>query len=211
MPSLGTSIKQDAFHRNKFDTIRLIAWSIEIAEGMDYLASKRVIHGDLSARNVLLSPNLTAKISDFGLSRKLYGYSQYTRNSHEHEALPWRWLALESLKNLEFSTASDVWSWGILAWEIFSLGEQPYPGVSSMTNNFVINLEQGLRPTIPPYATSDCYNIMSSCWDENPKQRPSFSTLRSSLSEIQEVCKTKISLCSSTTKVDNETIGYYQF
>ncbi|CAL8100192.1 unnamed protein product [Orchesella dallaii] len=212
LPSLETSIHPDKNVRSRLDIYQLISWSIEIADAMDYLASKRVIHGDLSARNVLLNAQLTVKLSDFGLAKKMYCYSQYTRNSQE--PLPWRWLALESLKNLEFSTASDVWSYGILLWEIFTLGEQPYPGVSSMTNNFVINLEQGLRPSIPPYATSDCYNVMSTCWDENPKQRPTFSRLRSSFIEIQDICKSRSSLCSTTTTTISEeneigAIEYY--
>ncbi|CAL8112337.1 unnamed protein product [Orchesella dallaii] len=168
----------------EFNINQLITWSIEIAEGMEYLSSKRVIHGDLSARNILLSLNYTTKISDFGLARKMYCYSQYTRNGND--PLPWRWLALESLKNLEFSTASDVWSYGILLWEIFTLSEQPYPGMASLTNNFIVNLEQGVRPTIPQYATSDCYNIMASCWDENPQRRPTFSQLMSNLKVVQD-------------------------
>ncbi|ODM92358.1 Vascular endothelial growth factor receptor 2 [Orchesella cincta] len=139
-----------------FDINQLITWSIEIAEGMEYLTSKKVIHGDLSARNILLNSNNGAKISDFGLSRKMYRCSYKTNGE---EPLPWRWLALETLRNLEFSIESDIWSYGILLWEIFMLGEQPYPGVPSLTTTFIVNMEQGVRLTIPAFATSEwCVN-----------------------------------------------------
>ncbi|CAL8112591.1 unnamed protein product [Orchesella dallaii] len=189
-PELGSTVTTKQV--TVFNIHQLILWCIEIAEGMEYLAMKKVIHGDLSARNILLSSELNAKISDFGLSKKMYQYSHCSKNGTE--PLPWRWLALESLKNLQFSTASDVWSYAILLWEIFTLGEQPYPGVSSLTNNFILNLEQGLRPTLPPFSTSDIYNIMSSCWDEDPKRRPSFTILMSRLQEVKDNFEIKTSL-----------------
>ncbi|CAL8112583.1 unnamed protein product [Orchesella dallaii] len=175
---------------------------------MEYLSMKKVIHGDLSARNILLSSELNAKISDFGLSKKMYQYSHCSKNGTE--PLPWRWLALESLKNLQFSTASDVWSYAILLWEIFTLGEQPYPGVSSLTNNFILNLEQGLRPTLPPFSTSDIYNMMSSCWDEDPTRRPSFVILKTRLQDVEETFKIKASTAESPCEelrvsIDNKT------
>ncbi|ODM97481.1 Tyrosine-protein kinase transforming protein kit [Orchesella cincta] len=186
---LPTPLQSDS--TDIFDIYRLITWSIEIAEGMEYLATKKVVHGDLSARNVLVTADGKAKVADFGLSRTIYHYTHYAKNGRE--PLPWRWMALESLKNSSFSTASDVWSFGVLMWEIFTLAEQPYPGVSSLTSNFVQNLEQGLRPTFPPFATSEIYNIMSCCWDEDPKRRPLFSRLLCSLMEIQSECREKTS------------------
>lgn len=101
---------------------------------------------------MLLTEDGTAKITDFGLSRRLYEYTQYVKASQE--PLPWRWMAIESLQNLSFSSMSDVWSYGVTLWEIFSLGDIPYPGLS-WDIDFVKELERGLRMTSPKYASPE--------------------------------------------------------
>ncbi|CAL8068917.1 unnamed protein product [Orchesella dallaii] len=149
MGSLQTHLQQMGRNtKNNMASIfpQLFRFCFEIASGMQFISEKGVIHGDLAARNVLLDSNSVCKITDFGLSRKLYQYQVYTKK--QQEDLPWRWLAIETLKRLEFSTKSDVWSYGVTLWEIFSFGDLPYPGIS-WNLNFVVLLSSGMRLTKP--------------------------------------------------------------
>ncbi|CAL8118447.1 unnamed protein product [Orchesella dallaii] len=157
---------------------QLLQWSVDIASAMEYISSRNVIHADLAARNILLTENLTAKVTDFGLSRRLYEYTEYVKKNQE--PLPWRWMAVESLKQLEFSTKSDVWSYGITLWEMYSLGDIPYPGLS-WDINFVTELENGLRMQSPSRAPSNIYGIMTSSWNLDPARRPTFQTIKNTL------------------------------
>jgi len=110
-----------------------------------------VIHADLASRNVLIAQDNSIRITDFGLSRRLYEYANYVKASQE--PLPWRWMAIESLASLNFSSQSDVWAFGVTLWEIYSLGNIPFPGLS-WDVSFVTRLEQGLRMSAPKYATA---------------------------------------------------------
>ncbi|XP_035701631.1 tyrosine-protein kinase receptor torso [Folsomia candida] len=157
-----------------FGNITLVRWCKEIAEGMEFLAGNNVLHGDLAARNCLLDSQLSIKISDFGLSRKLYDYRNYVKRSKA--PLPWRWMALESLKAFEFSVKSDVWSYGVTIWEIFSLGDQPYPTLT-WNEAFIQALSSGLRPPRPNGCPDVCYALTNSCWENDPASRPEFSEI----------------------------------
>ncbi|CAG7731353.1 unnamed protein product [Allacma fusca] len=153
----------------------LIRWSCEIANGMDFLSSKNIIHADLACRNILLTESLVAKISDFGLSRQLMDYSNYVK---KHQCpLPWKWMAIESLKDMHFSIQSDVWSYGVLLWETFSLGEVPYPG-QNWSHEFLNDLVAGKRLVKPTYATDTIYELMLECWNEDLRGRPKFFKLK---------------------------------
>ena len=122
---------------------------------MEYLASRKVVHRDLAARNGLLTADLRAKVSDFGLSRQLYASAAYNIQSADLK-LPARWMALESLREDTFSAQSDVWSFGIFAWEVFSLGALPYAGTELVNAaHFAGLLHEGLRISEPHLATPE--------------------------------------------------------
>lgn len=133
------------------NTVTLIKWVYEVATGMEFLSQKKVIHGDLAARNILLNEHLIAKIGDFGLSRQLFEYVNYIKK--QQSPLPWKWLAIECLQDMRFSVKSDVWAYAILMYEIFSLGHVPYPG-HSYNDEFLDALIGGKRPSRPSHATN---------------------------------------------------------
>nr|XP_033782894.1 vascular endothelial growth factor receptor 3 isoform X2 [Geotrypetes seraphini] len=152
----------------------LICYSFQVARGMEFLASRKCIHRDLAARNILLSENNVVKICDFGLARDIYKDPDYVRKGSAR--LPLKWMAPESIFDKVYTTQSDVWSFGVLLWEIFSLGASPYPGVQ-INEEFCQRLKDGTRMRAPEYATADIYRIMLSCWHGDPKERPTFSDL----------------------------------
>ena len=173
----------------------LIKWAREIANGLEFLGRNKIIHGDLAARNILLDDNLIAKVSDFGLSKQSV-QQQYAamyeelcnKNDRDGEGggglLPWKWVAPEVLTFGKFSVNSDVWSYGITLWEIFSLGQLPYQGIQ-WSPDFVHKLEHlGLRLTKPTLASDLIYDIMHSCWTFEPKGRPGFNKLKAGFDKM---------------------------
>ncbi|XP_035711937.1 vascular endothelial growth factor receptor 3-like isoform X2 [Folsomia candida] len=166
---------------NSRDPTQLDKWSLQVANGMTFLAELNVthlVHSDIAARNVLLDDKLVAKISDFGMSRKLYDYQMYA--TLEQKEYPWKWMAPESLDRLQFTHQSDVWSYGVLLWEIYSLGETPWPGLT-WTSDFVHKLHNGLRLERPFWADKNIFVIMQTCWQLEPGERPTFSQISKQL------------------------------
>ncbi|XP_028907296.1 vascular endothelial growth factor receptor 3 isoform X2 [Ornithorhynchus anatinus] len=159
----------------------LICYSFQVARGMEFLASRKCIHRDLAARNILLSENNVVKICDFGLARDIYKDPDYVRKGSAR--LPLKWMAPESIFDKVYTTQSDVWSFGVLLWEIFSLGASPYPGVQ-INEDFCQRLKDGTRMRAPEYATAEIYRIMLSCWYGDPKERPTFSDLVEILGDL---------------------------
>ncbi|XP_077994551.1 uncharacterized protein LOC144448251 isoform X2 [Glandiceps talaboti] len=155
-----------------------IAW--QIASGMSYIHSMKCIHRDLATRNILLGENNTCKISDFGLARDVAGVYVYQKKSQTR--LPIRWMAIESLLDSTYTAKSDVWSYGVVLWEIAVLGATPYAGMSSAQ---VINkLQGGYRLSRPNHCSEALYEIMLDCWRSSPEMRPTFSKLCSIVGNI---------------------------
>ncbi|XP_015201463.1 vascular endothelial growth factor receptor 2 isoform X1 [Lepisosteus oculatus] len=182
----------------------LISYSFQVAKGMEFLSSRKCIHRDLAARNILLSENNVVKICDFGLARDVYKDPDYVRKGDAR--LPLKWMAPETIFDRVYTTQSDVWSFGVLLWEIFSLGASPYPGVS-IDETFCIRLKEGTRMRAPDYATPEIYQTMLDCWLDNPKDRPTFTELVEHLGNLlqanaQQDGKDYIPLTSVHTEED---------
>ncbi|XP_041696266.2 vascular endothelial growth factor receptor 2 [Coregonus clupeaformis] len=152
----------------------LISYSFQVAKGMEFLSSRKCIHRDLAARNILLSENNIVKICDFGLARDVYKDPDYVRKGDAR--LPLKWMAPETIFDRVYTTQSDVWSFGVLLWEIFSLGASPYPGVG-IDEAFCRRLKEGTRMREPDYATTEIYQTMLDCWLDKPTDRPNFTEL----------------------------------
>ncbi|CAH1160263.1 unnamed protein product [Phaedon cochleariae] len=161
----------------------LVAWSFQVARGMDYLSSRKVLHGDLAARNILLSDDNIVKICDFGLAKTMYKNDNYKKRSDC--PLPVKWMAIESIRDRIFSTQSDAWSFGIVLWELFSLARTPYPGMEA-DERLYHKLVDGYRMEAPEYAPKEIYDLMTDCWKSQPLERPSFSKLTERLGNLLE-------------------------
>lgn len=152
----------------------LLSFAYQVARGMEFLSSKNCIHRDLAARNILVTKDRLAKIADFGLARDIDNDSNYVVRGNVR--LPVKWMAPESIFQGMYTMKSDVWAYGILLWEIFSLGVSPYPGMK-VDHTFYAMIERGFKMESPYYATDSVYNMMCKCWELNSCNRPSFSKL----------------------------------
>ncbi|XP_033964305.1 vascular endothelial growth factor receptor 1 isoform X2 [Pseudochaenichthys georgianus] len=159
----------------------LISFSFQVVRGMEFLASRKCIHRDLAARNILLSDNKVVKICDFGLARDIYKDPDYVRKGDAR--LPLKWMSPEAIFDKVFTTQSDVWSFGILLWEIFSLGGSPYPGLQ-IDEEFCHRLKAGTRMRAPEYSTPEIYSTMLACWEAGPSDRPTFTNLVETLGDL---------------------------
>ncbi|XP_028611532.1 tyrosine-protein kinase Fer isoform X1 [Grammomys surdaster] len=172
------------FLRKRKDELKLkqlVKFSLDVASGMLYLEGRNCIHRDLAARNCLVGENNTLKISDFGMSRQEDGgvYS-----SSGLKQIPIKWTAPEALNYGRYSSESDVWSFGILLWETFSLGVCPYPGMTNQQAREQV--ERGYRMSAPQNCPEEIFTIMLKCWDYKPENRPKFSDLHKELTAIKK-------------------------
>lgn len=163
--------------------------SRQIAGGMVYLSEKSYVHRDLATRNCLIGDNLTVKISDFGLARSVHRLEYY--KGSDNDAIPIRWMPLESILYNKFSVESDVWSYGVILWEIFSFALQPYYG---MTHEEVVEyLKEGKNLVCPENTPPQVYELMLKCWNRKPTHRPKFQMLFNAISALHnELTKKRV-------------------
>ncbi|XP_046848304.1 uncharacterized protein LOC124441866 isoform X2 [Xenia sp. Carnegie-2017] len=169
------------------DPKELESFARQIASGMEHVSQLGIVHRDLAARNILLGENKVLKISDFGLSREGSTYIKKTAGK-----IPFRWLSIEAIRERLYSTASDVWAFGIVLWEICTLGDIPYPTVSDK------DLEQflmsGQRLDKVNSCTEEIYTIMLKCWSHIPEDRPSFTELSKELWDLEHKGNTYVNV-----------------
>uniref|UniRef100_A0A8D3C4P2 receptor protein-tyrosine kinase n=1 Tax=Scophthalmus maximus TaxID=52904 RepID=A0A8D3C4P2_SCOMX len=160
----------------------LIGFGLQVAKGMEYLAQKKFVHRDLAARNCMLDESYTVKVADFGMARDVFDKEYYSVQDHRKAKLPVKWMAIESLQTQKFTSKSDVWSFGVLMWEMLTRGASPYPEVDPY--DITHYLLKGRRLPQPQYCPDPLYSIMLQCWDPEPELRPGFATLVSAVSTI---------------------------
>ncbi|XP_018568544.1 focal adhesion kinase 1 isoform X3 [Anoplophora glabripennis] len=167
-------------NKSRLDLATLLLYAFQLSTALSYLESKKYVHRDIAARNVLVSTDKCVKLADFGLSRWMGDDQSYYKASKGK--LPIKWMSPESINFRRFTTASDVWMFGVCIWEILMLGVKPFQGVKN--NDVIGKIENGERLALPPDCPPRLYSLMSQCWSYEPSKRPSFKDIKEILQEI---------------------------
>ncbi|VDN07934.1 unnamed protein product [Thelazia callipaeda] len=179
-PNLSDKINTDLVITLK----QLLMFAVQISYGLEYLSQKGFVHRDVAARNVLVHEGKNAKIGDFGLCR--YIYRDIANYKSKGGRLPVKWMSPEAIRYYEFTTQSDVWSFGILMFEIVTLGGTPYPGIQP--DDMLGYLDAGERLDQPDNCPDNYYEVMRSCWAQDPSLRPNFGDIRQKLaSQLEDI------------------------
>ncbi|XP_033740616.1 ALK tyrosine kinase receptor-like isoform X2 [Pecten maximus] len=169
---------------SSLSTLDLLKLSFDIAKGCQYLESNKFIHRDIAARNCLLTekgPNRVAKIGDFGMARDILRTNYYRKNGSA--MIPVKWMPSEAFMDGVFTSKTDVWAFGVVLWEVFTMGFVPYPG---KTNAEVMKYVLGHgRLNQPPLCSGELYELMKKCWKSKPKDRPSFVSIVETMTRIK--------------------------
>ncbi|XP_071637282.1 activated Cdc42 kinase-like isoform X5 [Temnothorax longispinosus] len=172
--------------RASFPVLSLCDFAVQIADGMQYLETKRLIHRDLAARNILVFSKNKVKISDFGLSRALgVGKDYYQTNFNVNLKLPIAWCAPECISYLKFTSASDVWAYGVTLYEMFSYGFQPWAALTGHQILEAIDEPNFQRLEQPECCPKEYFSLMQQCWQHEPLKRPKFADLINLLPELK--------------------------
>ncbi|KAK5984429.1 Serine/threonine protein kinase [Trichostrongylus colubriformis] len=183
---------------------QLLMFAVQVSYGLEYLSSKGFVHRDVAARNVLVHGKNACKIGDFGLCRNLYADNSLYKSKGGR--LPLKWMSPEAIRHYEFSAQSDVWAFGVLLFEIITLGGSPYPSVSP--EEMLPFLENGGRMERPDNCPENFYDVMCQCWTVNPRLRPDFSVIRQKLASLLEEITEEYSYLTLDAQKDYYNVQY---
>eukprot|EP00055_Hartaetosiga_balthica_P014521 m.80030 g.80030 ORF g.80030 m.80030 type:complete len:999 (-) comp8616_c10_seq6:2862-5858(-) len=182
------------FQRIQVSVLGKLKMGLDVIEGMCHIVSKGAIHRDLACRNILVAEDFTCKVADFGLSRNDTYYNSKAKN------FPIKWTAPEAYNDSLFSEKSDVWSFGILMCEIFLNGNQPYPGYSHEQVRIGVFADKMRHDQVTGMPNS-VYEILMQCWNEDPRERPTFEELKRIFEELMDYIQSMSEVAFSTSSV----------
>lgn len=175
-----TYCEKPAIPRTNLKQSQLLKMPRDVASGMAHLSHYKIIHRDLAARNVLVDENIQCKITDFGMARDIKSSNYYRKKIRGR--IPLKWTAIEAIQEDKYTVASDVWSFGVLLYEVVTIGGQPYPGLGA--RELVRKLKDGWRMNRPPHVDLELYEIMKHCWENCPDDRPTFQVLEQKFNNL---------------------------